>query len=176
MNKHAMGLVMVLCIMPCRFVYAEGVDLLFSGTLVDKQCVFEQGETPLEVVMPSRAIKYFIKYKRTEPTTFDLVFKNCTSATQDKLVTITFTGAQTQMVDGINMLTPSGNTGLVIGLEDAAGNPVSVGTSFSMGKVVNTGNGSENRFRFGAYALAPDVNAVTAGAFSATTTFEIAFQ
>ncbi|TSB25752.1 type 1 fimbrial protein [Serratia marcescens] len=155
----------------------SGVDLNFSGTLIDKQCTFAQGDDPLEVDMLSRSVSFFQRYTRTETVPFDIVLKNCTAATQSKLVMLTFSGTQTQVVGGETLLKTDGGTGILIGLESASGQAISIGSTVNAGTITQTGAAGENRFRFGAYAQRPtDVSTLAEGAYTATTTFEVTYQ
>ncbi|WP_258953874.1 fimbrial protein [Yersinia bercovieri] len=153
-----------------------GVDLTFNGTLLDTQCRFEREDAPLLVTLPSRSVQDFSQYGRTPSESFDIGLKDCTAAMQGKLVTMMFSGAKTQTVGGIMMLAAEGGTGLVIGLEDGAGSLISLGKPVTAGQITVTGSGQVNRFRFGAYALAPDRAAVKEGPYTATATFEVSYQ
>lgn len=153
-----------------------GLDITFKGSLIDRQCVFEQGDGPLEVVFRPTAIKYFDTYGKTETMPFTLRLKNCTAATQGKLVDLTFSYPQQETVEGVVMLKPSGNTGVVIGLLDGAGNAIVPDSSVEAGTITTTGAGSINHFSLGAYVMAPPGVTVRAGAYSATTTFTVSYR
>ncbi len=153
-----------------------GVDLTFSGTLLDTQCQLERGDAPLLVTLPSRSVQAFREDGRTPSEPFDIGLKDCAAAMQGKLVTMTFSAAKTQNVGGITMLATEGGTGLLIGLEDGSGALISLGKPVSAGRITATGSEQVNRFRFGAYALAPDTAAVKEGPYTATATFEVSYQ
>ncbi len=176
MNKQGLWLALALLGVVAEIGPASAVDLNFSGTLIDKQCTFALGDDPLEVDMLSRAVSFFHRHSRTETVPFDIVLKNCTSATQDKLVTMTFRGTQTEAVGGVTLLKTDGGTGILIGLESASGQAISVGSPASAGTIIQTGAAGENRFRFGAYARPADLSTLAEGAFTATTTFEVTYQ
>ncbi|HFT7665013.1 TPA: fimbrial protein [Serratia marcescens] len=176
MNKQGRWLALALLGAVVGTGPVSAVDLNFSGTLIDKQCTFAQGDDPLEVDMLSRAVSFFHRYPRTETVPFDIVLKNCTGATQDKLVTMTFNGTQTEAVGGVTLLKTDGGTGILIGLESASGQAISVGSPVNAGTITQTGAAGENRFRFGAYAQPADLSTLAEGAFTATTTFEVTYQ
>ncbi|WP_415422983.1 fimbrial protein [Serratia marcescens] len=177
MNKQGRWLALALLGAVVGTGPVSAVDLNFSGTLIDKQCTFAQGDDPLEVDMLSRAVSFFHRYPRTETVPFDIVLKNCTGATQDKLVTMTFSGTQTEAVGGVTLLKTDGGTGILIGLESASGQAISVGSPVNTGgTITQTGAAGENRFRFGAYARPADLSTLAEGAFTATTTFEVTYQ
>ncbi|HGM5459994.1 fimbrial protein [Serratia ureilytica] len=177
MNKQGRWLALALLGTVVGTGPVSAVDLNFSGTLIDKQCTFAQGDDPLEVDMLSRAVSFFHRYPRTETVPFDIVLKNCTGATQDKLVTMTFSGTQTEAVGGVTLLKTDGGTGILIGLESASGQAISVGSPVNAGTITQTGSAGENRFRFGAYAQGPaDLSTLAEGAYTATTTFEVTYQ
>ncbi|EBV5086362.1 type 1 fimbrial protein [Salmonella enterica] len=151
----------------------NGLDVKFSGTLIDRVCTFVQGDQPLEVEFPSRALKYFEHHSRTTVKAFDIVLKDCSSATLAKTVEMTFSSARTVVVNGQTFLEPEGGTGLVIGLQDGNGTPVEPGTAFNLGSIRTIGSGSENRFTLGAYAMAPAGKTIMAGPYKAVTTFTL---
>ncbi|EAM8425038.1 type 1 fimbrial protein [Salmonella enterica subsp. enterica serovar Glostrup] len=153
-----------------------GLDITFKGTLIDRQCVFEQGDAPLEVVFTPKAIKFFDTTDRTETKPFTLGLKNCTAATQGKSVDLTFSFPQTEMVAGVPMLKPTGDTGLVIALLDGAGNVITPNKAVDVGTVTQTGNGKVNHFTLGAYVMAPPGVTVKAGQYSATATFMVSYR
>lgn len=153
-----------------------GLDVTFRGTLIDRQCVFEQDDLPLEVSFGPVSIKYFNTYGKTQTKTFAIGLKNCTAATQGKLVDLTFTYPQRETVDGVVMLKPSGDTGVVIGLLDGAGQPVAPDQAVSVGSITSVGTGSVNRFTLGAYAMVPPGVTVKAGGYNATTTFMVSYR
>ncbi|EAU6886236.1 type 1 fimbrial protein [Salmonella enterica] len=153
-----------------------GLDVSFKGSLIDRQCVFEQGDAPLEVSFRPTSIKYFNTYGKTQTKNFVIGLKNCTAATQGKLVDLTFSYPQRETVDGVVMLKPSGNTGVVIGLLDGAGQVIVPDRKVEVGGITSVGTGSINRFTLGAYAMVPSGVAVKTGAYSATTTFTVSYR
>lgn len=156
---------------------AASVELNFSGTLVDRQCTFAQGDDPLEVDMLSRSASFFHRYQRTETIPFYISLKNCTDASQGKLVTITFSGTSTESVGGVNLLKTNGGTGILIGIESASGQVISIGSPINTSTIIQAGSAGENLFRLGAYAQGPsDLSTLSEGAYTATATFEITYR
>ncbi|EAR9301923.1 type 1 fimbrial protein [Salmonella enterica subsp. houtenae serovar 44:z36,[z38]:-] len=153
-----------------------GLDITFKGTLIDRQCVFEQDDMPLEVIFPPKGIRFFKTYIRTETMPFTLGLKNCTAATQGKTVDLTFSYPQTETVDGVAMLKPTGDTGLVIVLLDGAGNMIEQNKTVDVGSITQTGSGKINRFTLGAYVMAPSGVTVKEGKYSATATFMVSYR
>ncbi|HFW4533980.1 TPA: fimbrial protein [Salmonella enterica subsp. enterica serovar Chester] len=178
MNSRICPWLMVVGLMMTSGVQAAGttLDITFTGALIDRMCLFEQGDAPMEVTFPARAIKYFEQYGRTETQTFAIGLKDCSSSTQAKLVDLTFAFPQAQVVNGVPMLKPSGDTGLVIGLLDSKGSPIEPDKAVEVGTITQTGNGSLNRFTLGAYVLAPEGSQVKAGQYRASTTFTVSYR
>ncbi|EAB6708046.1 type 1 fimbrial protein [Salmonella enterica subsp. enterica] len=152
------------------------LNITFKGNLIDRQCVFEQGDGPLEVTFRPKAVRFFKFYSRTETVPFTLKLKNCTAATQGKTVDLTFSYSQTETVSGVAMLKPTGDTGLVIVLLDGAGNVVEPDKKVDVGKITQTGNGAINSFTLGAYVMAPSGVTVKEGNYSATATFMVSYR
>ncbi|MCZ4677292.1 fimbrial protein [Citrobacter sedlakii] len=151
-------------------------DITFKATLLDNVCTFEQEDTPLEVTFPVRALKYFQNYSRTETEPFVIGLKDCSAITLGKMVNLTFSFPQTQVVDGVPMLFPSGGTGLVIALVDGKGNAIVPDHAVEVGPVTTTGTGNVNRFTLGAYVMAPPDVTVKAGQYSATANFTVSYR
>lgn len=173
MSKALAG-AMIVCVSGA--VLATPLQLEFSGTLIDRMCVFEQEDQPLEVTFPIRAVKYFDHYARTDTETFVVGLKNCSSATQGKLVDLTFSATQTVSVNGTTMLLPDGDTGLAIALVDGKGQTVEPEKAVELGSITSTGDGSLNRYRLGAYVMAQPGVTVKPGAYRATTTFTLSYR
>ncbi|EBS3707165.1 type 1 fimbrial protein [Salmonella enterica subsp. enterica serovar Hull] len=151
-------------------------NIFFKATLLDNVCTFEQEDTPLEVKFPIRALKYFQNYSRTETESFVIGLKNCSAITLGKMVNLTFSFPQTQVVNGVAMLKPSGETGLVIALVDNKGKAIVPDHEIEVGPVTTIGTGNVNRFTLGAYVLAPESANVKAGQYSATITFTVSYR
>ncbi len=153
-----------------------GLDITFKGSLIDRQCVFEQGDVPLEVEFTPKAVKFFKVYSRTETMPFTLGLKNCTVGSLGKTVDLTFSYPQTEMVGGISMLKTTGDTGLVIALLDGSGNIIEPNKTVDVGMITQIGNGKVNRFELGAYAMAPPGVTVKAGGYNATVTVMVSYR
>ncbi|ECA1878495.1 fimbrial protein [Salmonella enterica] len=157
-------------------LHATAADVSLKGSLLDNTCLFEQEDAALEVAFPTRALKYFEQYGRTETESFAIGLKNCSAITQGKTVALSFTFPQSQVVNGTPMLTPSGDTGLVIGLVDGTGNAIVPDHPVEVGVITQTGPGNVNRYTLGAYVMAPPGVTVTAGQYSATANFTVSYR
>ncbi|EKS4548380.1 type 1 fimbrial protein [Salmonella enterica] len=154
------------------------LNITFNGSLIDRVCESEQGDQPLEVTFPNRALKYFQLHSQTDVVSFFIGLKDCSSATKQKAVGLTFTFPQTVDVGSVTALKTSGDTGLVIVMVDSDGHPVKPGEVVNVGHIEYTGSGegNVNRFPFGAYVMAPPGITVKAGSYSATATFTVSYQ
>ncbi|EFY5236027.1 type 1 fimbrial protein [Escherichia coli] len=154
----------------------SSLDMNFKGTLVNNVCMFEHESSALEVTFPGMAVKYFEHNERTPTESFVIGLKNCSADTQGKMVDLMFAFPDTETIGGVAMLKPSGDTGVVIGLVDTAGNPVVPGKAVNVGTVGLTGDGSVNQYSLGAYVMVPAGRSVNAGQYSATTTFTVNYR
>lgn len=154
----------------------QAADVSLKGSLLDNTCMFEQEDAALEVAFPTRALKFFEQYGRTDTEPFAIGLKNCSAITQGKTVALSFTFPQSQVVDGTSMLKTSGDTGLVIGLVDGKGNAIVPDHPVEVGAVTQTGTGNVNRYTLGAYVMAPPGAGVTAGQYSATANFTVTYR
>lgn len=153
---------------------AGSLELKFSGTLNEKVCSFEQGDQAQEVYLQLQSIKYFENYGRTAVYPFLVSLTNCSAATLAKLVQLTFSSTNIQVVEGETLLDTEGDTGLVLGLTDAKGQAITLGETVPAGQIASVGDGSANRFQFGVYARA--IGEVKAGSYSSTVMIEMAFE
>ncbi|EAM8731802.1 type 1 fimbrial protein [Salmonella enterica] len=180
MNKENRGVagawLALLLVAASLEVVGAGQTVSLNGTLLDNICTFEQEDAPLEVTFPTRALKYFQNYGRTDTESFVIGLKNCSAITQGKMVNLMFSFPESQVVNGVGMLKPSGDTGLVIALVDAKGEPVVPDKAVTPGRIENTGTGSMNRFTLGAYVMAPEGTTVKAGLYSATANFTVSYR
>ncbi|WP_261821804.1 fimbrial protein [Pragia fontium] len=153
---------------------AKHLDVRFNGVLLMESCQLEQEGGHQEVILPTKTLHFFDRNSRTETSPFYFGLKGCTPTMMGKTVKLTFSSAQTQQVNGVAMLATSGNTGLVIGLEDSAGQVITLGQAVKAGPISQVGPEGVNRYQFGAYALAP--GAVKADSYSAMVTVEVDYQ
>jgi type 1 fimbria pilin len=153
---------------------AGSLELKFSGTLNEKICSFEQGDQAQEVPLQLQSIKYFENYGRTAVNPFLISLTNCSAATLAKMVQLTFSSTNIQVVEGETLLATEGDTDLVLGLTDGNGQAIKLGEVVPAGQIVSIGDGSVNRFQFGVYARA--VGKVKAGSYSSTVMIEMAFE
>ncbi|SFC05217.1 putative minor fimbrial subunit StfG [Pragia fontium] len=176
MNRGWIGgsVCLLLALLSLESRAANHLDVTFNGTLLLESCELEQEGGHQEVILPTKTLHFFDRNKRTETAPFFFGLKGCTPTMLGKTVKLTFSSTQTQLVNGVAMLATSGNTGLVIGLEDGAGQAIVLGREMSAGTLTQIGTGGVNRYQFGAYALAP--GAVKADRYSATVTVEVDYQ
>lgn len=177
MNKPGLWLWLVMQAGMAGPAGAAGVDLNFSGALIDSQCMLDPASAALAVSLPQHPPSFFQAAGRTVPVTFDLVLKNCSSTLLNKAVQVTFSSTSTQAVGGVMLLDTEGGTGILVGLEDMTGQAISVGSAVNAGTLTQTGATGENHFRFRAYAQGPaDLSAPVLGTYTATTTFAMSYQ
>ncbi|VEI65294.1 fimbrial protein [Serratia rubidaea] len=154
---------------------AKPIELKFSGTLLEKQCIHDSSTDAQTVELPLLSVKYFQHYGRGPTTRFALRFKDCSTATLNKQVQMVFHSPQVVSVDGVTMLPTAGGTGVVLGLNNADGQPIVPETPFRAGVISQTGLGSSNALFFEVYPLVIDRNDVEPGEYSATVTFEMSY-
>ena len=154
---------------------ARPIELKFSGTLLEKQCIHDSSTDAQTVELPPLSVKYFQHYGRGPTTRFALRFKDCSTATLNKQVQMVFHSPQVVNVDGVSMLPTAGGTGVVLGLNNADGQPIVPETPFRAGVISQTGLGSSNALFFEVYPLVIDRNDVEPGEYSATVTFEMSY-
>lgn len=175
MNRQLIaGSVSLLLVMSLASQAADQLTLAFNGVLLVANCQFDQEGGSQKVPLPSQNLRFFEHNSRTQTTPFTLGLKDCTPATLGKMVKLTFNSTQTQQVNGVTMLATTGDTGLVIGLEDGVGQAIILGSEVQAGSISQIGSAGINQFQFGAYALAPGT--VKAGDYNATVTVQASYQ
>ncbi|AKJ41304.1 fimbrial protein [Pragia fontium] len=176
MNRGWIGgsVCLLLALLSLESRAANHLDVTFRGVLLMESCQLEHEGSIQEVSLPTNRLHFFENNKRTETTPFYFGLKKCSPTMMGKTVKLTFTSAQTQLVNGVRMLATSGNTGLVIGLEDGFDQAITLGQAVRAGTISQIGEAGVNRYRFGVYALAPGV--VKVGNYNATVTVEVGYQ
>lgn len=190
MSKHYIGmpfeqsLLVTLCwiaALLCLSGVTQATDIAFKGGLLDRPCSVDPGTTNLNVVFKDITLQTFqvapgASYKEI----FAITLINCSTATLNKTVRLTFRGPEDPAlpgalaVDGVN----AGRLGVV--LVDTDGH-----SQLKLGEAHNGGQGSVVEgstltLGFSAFVQAtPDAfssKTVEPGDFSATATFELNYQ
>jgi type 1 fimbria pilin len=174
MNRRLMWSVCLFLVVSLASQAASNLELEFSGVLLVDSCQFEQEGSSQEVRLPTQTLHFFARNSRTKSTPFSLGLKGCTPTTQGKTVKLTFNSTQTKQVNGIAMLATTGDTGLVLGLEDSVGQAITLGREIQAATLSQAGPAGVNRFQFGVYALASGV--VKEGSYSATVTVKADYE
>lgn len=174
MNNFFCFLAIFLFINVCKFnAQAQEVQIDFKGTIIDKTCYFSPSNSgELIVTLPPKTVKYFEKYKRTLPISFDLKLENCSDLTIGKEAIFTFTSLHSQIVDGLTMLSTIGGTGIVLGLKDKDLNPIIFHKPITLGFMQSN---NSTIFRLNIYALAPDLNILKEGPYESSVNFIVSY-
>ena len=154
-------------------VNAVDNNLSFSGTLVSEPCNIDQNTSEVKVDFGRIIKKYLYMNTRTESQPFTINLINCDTSISN-LATITFKGTESTALPGLMKVT--GTKGIAIGLEQEDGSPLKFNTPSS---AMTLADGT-NTLTFKGY-VEGEPNAIkndriTSGTFTATATFEIAYQ
>lgn len=180
--KHKMervgGSLLLALIVVSGTVYVKPVkavdnNLSFSGTLVSEPCDIDDNTSDINVDFGTVVKKYLYLNTRTESQPFIINLINCDTSLSNQ-ATITFKGTESTELPGL--MTVTGATGIAIGLEQQDGSPL----KFNMPSSAITLADGTNTFTFKGYVEGePDAiknETITTGAFTATATFEIAYE
>lgn len=159
------------------FALANTLNLTFNGSLTEWACEIVQATEPLEVVFPVYPAVSFDTTPKSPAEPVVLTLRNCPAGLAGKSIRMTFTApGGTTTVGGKKMLNTTGDTGLVIALQQPGGTAIEPGTEFSPGTVEKTGTGTDNAVRLEAVLVKPDGVTLTEGLYSATTTFTVTYR
>ncbi|AYO66266.1 fimbrial protein [Klebsiella pneumoniae] len=141
----------------------------FTGSIIDAPCSIT-GDTAKQDVDLGEISNVALKNGQTsEPKTFNIVLEQCDTSDLSSVST-TFTGAADAKDKSMLGITGSAN-GAGIVITDGSGTPVKLGTA-SAAQIIGDGH---NTLTFSAY-LKGNGASVTAGQFSSTADFTLAYQ
>nr|EGT4338198.1 type 1 fimbrial protein [Cronobacter muytjensii] len=148
----------------------------FSGALVSEPCTLADADTDIRLDFGSLIEKYLYQYQRTKPQPFSIHLQEC-DPTLMNTVSVTFQGtADTELTELLAPDAASTAKGVAIGLTLADGTPLAINKA-SPYTQLSSGN---NTLTFNAYIQArPTVitnKSLTAGDFTATANFVLAYQ
>ena len=144
--------------------------ITFKGSIIDAPCSIT-ADTANQTVDLGEVSNVALKNKQTStPKPFYIQLEQCDVSTL-KSVSTTFTGASDASdADMLGITGSASGAGIVI--TDGSGTPVKLGTA-SAAQVL--GNGS-NKLSFSAYLKSDGASSVTAGDFTSTADFTLAYQ
>lgn len=148
----------------------------FSGALVAEPCTLPESETDIKLDFGSVIEKSLYQYQRTKSIPFAIHLVDC-DPTLMSTVSATFEGTADDELSGMLELDPSSSAkGVAIGLERLDGSPLAINKAGAY-QQLSQGN---NSLTFNAYIQAkPGAIAqkqITAGEFTATSTFVLTYQ
>lgn len=151
-------------------------NLHFSGALVAEPCVIPSGEENISLEFGSVIDKYLYQYHRTHSQTFTLHLTQCDPSVA-KTVSVTFHGTESLPLPGLLALDAgSSATGIALGLETTKGAAIPINQSTPAVPLT----AGENWLSWQAYVQgepkALKERTITPGEFSATATFELAYE
>ncbi|WP_426712641.1 fimbrial protein [Cronobacter muytjensii] len=151
-------------------------NVRFSGALVSEPCTLADADTDIRLDFGSLIEKYLYQYQRTKPQPFSIHLQEC-DPTLMNTVSVTFQGtADTELTELLAPDAASTAKGVAIGLTLADGTPLAINKA-SPYTQLSSGN---NTLTFNAYIQArPTVitnKSLTAGDFTATANFVLAYQ
>lgn len=171
--KCALSLLLAGLAAPC---VADTVN--FDGTLIEDACEIYPGDEAVELDFGTVIDKYLYLNTRTHSQPFTIRLINC-DLVLGREVQVTFTGTESVALPGLLALdSGSQASGIAIGLETRAGNPVRLNKPKDYVLALHTGNG--NNINLQAYVRG-EPNALLSktlgrGAFEATTTFMLEYE
>ncbi|EOC1341027.1 fimbrial protein [Cronobacter dublinensis] len=148
----------------------------FSGALIAISCTLPDSDKDININFGVIVEKYLYKYQRTKSQPFTLHLQNCNPKVAGT-INVTFEGtADSELTNMLALDAGSTAKGIAIGLESVDGKllPINKATSYMQ---LTEG---DNPLTFNAFIqMAPSAtssNNLTAGEFSATSTFVLAYQ
>ncbi|EOW6742855.1 fimbrial protein [Cronobacter dublinensis] len=157
-------------------VSAAEDNVHFSGALVSEPCMLPDTDTDIHLDFGTVIEKYLYQYQRTKSQPFSIHLTECDPAILST-VSVTFQGtADTELTDMLALDASSSAKGVAIGLELADGTPLAINKA----SPYTTLTSGSNTLGFSAFVQAqPRVitsKSLTAGDFTAISTFILAYQ
>lgn len=151
------------------------VDVNVSGVVVLRACSIRPGDDKIPLHFGSLTSEYLYSMTRTPGRDFAIGLVECDTGIADT-VTVTFTGNRNPELPGLLAIDTSSNaSGIAIGIETAAGNPLPLDTVSDEQAI---GDGS-NVIALKAYLQGEPTaianRTIEPGAFSATSTFTLGY-
>lgn len=163
---------LITIVLPVQSAKAIENNLHFSGNLVSEPCKPDPLTNDLTVSFGTVIEKSIYLNTRTDDATFTINLLECDTS-MGRSVVLTFRGTESDALPGD--LAVTGVTGIAIGLENPDGTPLQLNKPAPQ---LPLSDGS-NSFTFKAYVTgeptAIQEHSITAGDFSATATFEMAY-
>ncbi|MFW0880073.1 fimbrial protein [Cronobacter dublinensis] len=168
------GALLMLTLSGC--VSAAEDNVHFSGALVSEPCTLPDADTDIHLDFGTVIEKYLYQYQRTKSQPFSIHLTECDPAILSS-VSVTFQGtADTALKDMLALDASSSAKGVAVGLELADGTPLAINKA----SPYTTLTSGSNTLDFNAYVqIQPstvDNKTLTAGEFTAISTFIIGYQ
>ncbi|EOC1324719.1 type 1 fimbrial protein [Cronobacter dublinensis] len=157
-------------------IHAAEDNVHFSGSLITEPCTLAEADKDIHLDFGSVIEKSLYQYQRTKSQSFSLHLIEC-DPTVLSTVSVTFQGtADTELT---SMLAPDPSStakGVAIGFELADGTPLAINHPSPYSQLTN----GSNTLTFQAFVQAQPIvianKSITAGDFSAISTFILAYQ
>lgn len=152
-------------------------NVFFSGQLMDQTCTLEPGSETRTLDFEDVGLQELYRDGRTASKAVVLNLIDCDASAGRTEVKATLSGHESAQIPGFLELDSGSPQGLVIGLEDAATQPLPLGRTHSIGRVSQDGKQSVT---FLAYLKAlPDAlseRSIGKGQLAASLTFTLSYE
>ncbi|MBW8354932.1 exotoxin [Pseudomonas protegens] len=156
---------------------AAADNVFFSGQLMDQTCTLEPGSETRTLDFEDVSQQELYREGRTASKAVVLNLLDCDSNAGRTEVKVTLGGHESQQIQGFLELDSGSPQGLVIGLEDAAAQPLPLGRAHSIGRISQDGKQSVT---FLAYLKAlPNAlreHSIGKGPLAASLTFTLSYE
>ncbi|CAI0882361.1 Major MR/P fimbria protein precursor [Serratia entomophila] len=168
--KKTLPLLALLCISHICWSAAPTVAVSYSGVLVAEPCVIPPGKENIELDFGTVIDKYLYLNQRTPGKEFSLQLTEC-DLSLGETVSVSFSGTESVALPGLLAINSGGASGIAIGLENTAGELLTLNQPAGKQRLQAGSNIITLRAYVRGEPEAIKNSAIGRGAFSAVATF-----
>ncbi|WP_409284369.1 fimbrial protein [Pseudomonas protegens] len=152
-------------------------NVFFSGQLMDQTCTLEPGSETRTLDFEDVSQQELYRDGRTASKAVVLNLIDCDASASRTEVKATLSGHESQQIPGFLALDSGSPQGLVIGLEDAAAQPLPLGRAHSIGRIGQDGKQSVTFLAYlKALPKALSEHSIGKGQLAASLTFTLSYE
>ncbi|WP_300004072.1 fimbrial protein [uncultured Cedecea sp.] len=153
---------------------ANFLDIEFSGELIGSSCTVATESMNKNITIYNLRRQFINENEKSDVTPFTIAIDKCSDIDLQKSIKITWKNNELVSVGGVDFLTTSGESGVLLGLVDKDGNPIIWNEPMTIGNV--TVVEGLQQFDFGVFVRKPATGEARIGDFSGIATFNVEYE
>ncbi|MDD9338660.1 MAG: fimbrial protein [Providencia heimbachae] len=155
---------------------ANSLSVYFEGNLIPVGCQLSDDGNKKKIYLSGLRFSSLENLGRSDTQPFQLDIVDCSTTALNKTIKITFNTQSTEIHNGINYLTTTGESNVLLAITNSKGKELEFNTPLDVSTITATGKGSVNTLTFGVYAQKPFKERLKTGSFSSLITFNLDYQ